>query len=304
MDLMKVEINSKLFAIYIMYIIYIWFCECVDLICFILSVPQQMIISRIFCAFLIVGLFCKIKDKIQFAVNRKYRITKGIGIFFILLVGLIKSLYPDLSYDVGNYHLIAQRNKFVNYFEVGFGGGTFQIWGFRLGDRLFAPFYQLLGYRYGTLLNLFVIILIYIQTADFIDELNEKVIKNKTISSVINPALLSLMILSVHDLVMQIASYNVDLLAIPLCIEMLRKVCIESDNAEHEYFAFLGGIAFCLKMTNVVYVIPLLIVYIVKYIKKIGIIDWIKCLVLGIAPFSIYALKRRFTDCNILRLAR
>ncbi len=202
-------------------------------------------------------------------------------------------MYPDYASDTGNYHLIAQRSDFVNWFENGFGAGTFQIWGFRLGDRLFNLFNSVLGYRYGTLLNIFIVIIIYLQITDFLDIIFDRLMPNyrtKKIFKIINPAILAVIALTVHDLIMIVATYYTDLLAIPILLEMLYKICLKEKNEEHQYFAFLGGLAFALKMTNVVYIIPLLIIYIIKNLKIIKIIDYLKCFIIGIVPFSIYAI--------------
>lgn len=133
---------------------------------------------------------------------------------------------------------------------------------------------------------MFVIILVYIQISDLIETtVTEETRKVKFFSS----SIFALIVVFVHDMAMEIASYNVDLLAIPLCIEMLR-ICINRDNTAHEYYAFLAGMALALKLTNIVYIIPLLLVYVVKNRKRINGIDWIKCVTVGSAPVSIYAI--------------
>ncbi len=283
---MKIEVSNKPLAIYILYILFIWFCECIDLLCFLTSLPQQTFFSRVVALFFVAFLIFSVREKVCLAKEKKYSITKIITIIFIIMLGLVKSCYPDTSYDVGNYHLIAQSNDFVHYFESGFGGGNFQIWGFRLGDRLFNPFVQILGYRYGTVLNLLVIILLYIQVSNLIDSFFEEKIRNV---KAFNPYILAFIVVFVHDSAMEMASYNVDLLAIPLCIEML-SICVNKSNGTHEYFAFLAGMALTLKMTNIVYIIPLLLVYIVKNIKRIKGTDWIMCFIMVIVPFSIYTI--------------
>ena len=76
--------------------------------------------------------------------------------------------------------------------------------------------------------------------------------RTKKIFKIINPAILAVIALTVHDLIMIVATYYTDLLAIPILLEMLYKICLKEKNEEHQYFAFLGGLAFALKMTNVV----------------------------------------------------
>lgn len=290
--ILRVEVSNKFVMAYIYYIVFVWLCECSDLVCFLLNIPQQTIVSRILIILMYGGGVIQLKK--LYAIKRnKYSFTKLIVSIIILVLGMIKSLYPDYSSDTGNYHLIAQSSDFVNWFENGFAPGTFQIWGFRLGDRLFNLFSRILGYRYGTLLNIFIVVIIYIQITDFLDTLFDRLFSNyqtEKIFKIINLAVLAIIALTVHDLVMVVATYYVDLLAIPILLEMLYKVCLIEENKEHQYFAFLGGIAFALKMTNIVYIVPLLFVYIIKNIKIINIIDYLKCFIIGIVPFSIYAV--------------
>lgn len=281
------RVGNKPLAIYLIYILFIWFCECMDLFCFFTSLPQQTAFSRIIALLVVAFLIQGIRDKITFAKAEKYDKTKVVGILGIFFAAMVKSIYPDTSFDVQNYHLIAQNTDFVNFFEIGFGGGNFQIWGFRLGDRLFSPLINILGYRCGTVLNGLVIILLYIQITDLIDGLIPKEYKNQRI---FNPSVLAFLVVTVHDVAMQMATYNVDLLALPLLLEMLR-ICISNEGGRHEYFVLLAGVAFALKMTNVVYIIPLLLVYLIKNRKRVTVIDWIKCLIIGAlqsGPYMIY----------------
>ena len=212
---------------------------------------------------------------------------KIAGILSIILVGIVKSIYPDKSYDVGNYHLIAQNMDFVNYFEIGFGGGNFQIWGFRLGDRLFSPFINTLGYRQGTILNALVIALLYVQVSDLIDSM---IVEEYKKQKLFNSSVLAILVVFVHDVAMEMSTYMVDLLALPLLIEMLRICVVNDKNSRHEYFAVLAGIAFAIKITNVVFIIPLLLVYLIKNRKRIKGIDWIKCFAIGLIPSVIYVI--------------
>ena len=44
---LRVEVSNKLVIAYIYYIVFIWLCECSDLVCFLFNIPQQTIFSRI-----------------------------------------------------------------------------------------------------------------------------------------------------------------------------------------------------------------------------------------------------------------
>lgn len=282
----KLAVSNRPLAVYLIYILFIWLCECMDLFCFFVSLPQQTPVSRMIALFFMTLLILGIFKKVSIKNTEKYDIIKTAGIIFIILVSLIKSIYPDTSFDVNNYHLISQSIDFTNFFEIGFGGGNFQIWGFRLGDRLFSPFINVLGYRCGTALNGLVIALLYIQIADLFDGLIPKEYKSQRI---FNPAVLAFLIVTVHDVDMQMATYNVDLLALPLLIEMLA-ICMSNGEGRHEYFVLLAGAAFAIKMTNVVYIIPLLLVYLIKNREGITVIDFIKCFIIGVIPSGIYMI--------------
>lgn len=282
----KLAISSRPLAVYLIYILFIWVCECMDLFCFFVSLPQQTVFSRMIALLFVALLILMISKKVSIRNTGKYDIIKTAGIIFIILVSLIKSIYPDTSFDVNNYHLILQSIDFTNFFETGFGGGNFQIWGFRLGDRLFSPLINVLGFRCGTVLNGLVIALLYIQIADLIDGLIPKEYKDQRM---FNPSILAFLVVTVHDVTMQTATYNVDLLALPLLIEMLA-ICMSNGEGRHEYFVLLAGAAFAIKMTNVVYIIPLLLVYLIKNRKRITGIDFIKCFMIGVIPSGIYMI--------------
>ena len=45
--ILRVEVSNKFVMAYIYYIVFVWLCECSDLVCFLLNIPQQTIVSRI-----------------------------------------------------------------------------------------------------------------------------------------------------------------------------------------------------------------------------------------------------------------
>lgn len=287
-----IKISNAFLVIYLAYIIYVWLSEALNLCLFLLGYEQATLISRIVVAILILILYAVMRDRIVIE-RRKPSFFAYAFLTLIALFGIIKSCYPDVGYDTGNYHILAQSREFINWFEKGYGAGNFQVWGFRLGDRLFTLFREFFGYRYGTILNTLIIMLIYIQIVDLLYQcIHNLKVKCKKVNYFFLE-LIAVPVVFVHDMVMEVGTYYVDILAIPLCIELVKKICIDEQKDqnifEYGYIAFLMGIVFALKLTNIVYIIPLLIMYLwnnYTKIKKIG--EWFACILLGIMPCSIY----------------
>lgn len=82
-----------------------------------MNLPQQTIASRILILALLGIFIFRIKDKICFMRNEKYMYTKIVVSVLIFAFGLIKSTYPDNSFDIGKYHLIVQTSEFINWFK-------------------------------------------------------------------------------------------------------------------------------------------------------------------------------------------
>lgn len=88
-------------------------------------------------------------------------------------------------------------------------------------------------------------------------------------------ALWAFMIIMVQDAVLMIGTYYVDILALPLGLEVLNHLLRasekEPDKKNIYYFALLNGIWFAFKMTNIVFVVPCIMIYIVMVRKKLSV---------------------------------
>lgn len=226
----------------------------------------------------------------------KLKVETGliVGILIILVFGIITSVYPDKAYDTYNYHLIAQNPRFENYFTEDFGYGNFQVWGFRLPDRLFFYFRYLLGFRFGTFLNPLVLIVSYTQIYGYLGEIIAKTFareRGKFASVVCNKTLWGLIILLPLDVVLMCGTYYADLLAFPIALEAMRILIMQRDEFSTEsiaYFALVNGLWIGLKLTNIVYVIPCVLIYIVMHFGQMRLKDWVIALVAGLWPFVVY----------------
>lgn len=282
----KVHIGSKVFFLFLCYIVFIWLCEVIDLVCFIFGFPQVTIISRL----IVIGVWgfilYVILQNITFVKNEFNYIFLTTGIILIFGLGLFKGMRIDISYDTGIYHLIAQNPGFMNYFEQHYGLGNFQIWGFRLSDRLFYPFRFVLGLRMGTLFNSFVLSICYYQLIQILKEISHGRLKRYV-------EVYALIILLGQDCLFTLGNYYIDIIGIPLGLEITRLLIKSSkthmNNVEIIYFSILNGLLFAMKMTNIVYCIPavLIFIFLCKKIKlKIFAISGIGCCL----PCSVYLL--------------
>ena len=289
-DKTKVVFGSKPFLIFLVYVIFIWLCEATDLVFFLCGWKSNYVyVSAVLSGGITLILGLKLCKRIDFACTSVGLIYFS-GAAFIACFGFYKSVLPDVATDTWNYHIVAQSPGFVNYFDDHFALGNFQVWGFRLGDRLFYLFRVILGYRMGTVLNTLVLILAFYQLIQLMQMFNQKLARH--VSSTI-VELVALFICLSQWILFDLGIYYVDILAFPIALEVIRLLMKVRDNSpsqiETVYFAILNGFLLAFKMTNVVYVIPALILFIVisKNIKfKTLVISSFLCVV----PCIIYLI--------------
>lgn len=300
----KIKISNPLFGIYLTYIFIVLGCDAVDVVCYVFGWKQTSILSRIIVLSLCIIVLYKFLPYIKIE-KKKIEWKKFIGVLVLLVLGIGKSVYPDTAYDTLAYHLTAQNPGFVNYFQEDFAKGNFQVWGFRLGDKLFYPFRYLLGYRFGTLLNVFILILIYLQIYDILSRVYEKYgKKQKDIVSYIstNKVIWALLLTLMQDAAFMIGLYYVDILAVPIGIGVMSQL-IEAVSEEQKpvniiYYAALNGIWFALKMTNIIYIIPCVIIYIYYVRKTIDIRCLGKSALAAAFPCCIYLIYNYVSTGN------
>ena len=145
----------------------------------------------------------------------------------------------------------------------------------------------------GTLLNALAMLVIYRQVTVFLsmeaDRLERKCSWSKHLAPV-----LAFLIVSRLELIQESGSYMVELLALPFLLEMVFLLLRGLDEAKREreavLFCLFGGILFCLKMTNIVYLVPLVLLYLWKIRKYLTPKLFLGCLVTGMIPVSVYLI--------------
>ena len=297
-----ISTGNRGFLLYLAYIIFILFRDAIDLLCFFVGWPQPTILSAIIAVAGTIGVWFYFRKHLK---HTKIGISLGviICIVAISIYGVFKSVIPDLSYDTMNYHLLIQDPGFKNYFQYNVAPGNFQMFGFALPDRMFYYPRLFLGYRMGTLMNTAVFLLMYVQTYELLKILyGEKLaaVREKTnqaygksvVNLLFSEWLLAFAIVMVHDVVGQYGTYLIDSIGIPVALELVR-ILVTNNNEKHNsrsimYFAFLAGVFFCMKMTHIVYLVPLVIAFVWQNIKEFNWKLFLACIVVGLSPVAIY----------------
>ena len=213
----KWRVTTRSFAVLLAYTLFIWWLEVLDLLAWLLHVPQGTVLSRA-AALVLCGA-------VMAAIGRFEWDHAGVspffiaGSLFILAFFSVKGFAPDQSYDTQNYHLLSQIPGFVDNLHYHVIPGRFQMFGFRLGDRMFYPFRALFGLRMGTMLNALAMLVIYRQVTVFLsmeaDRLERKCSWSKHLAPV-----LAFLIVSRLELIQESGSYMVELLALPFLLEI------------------------------------------------------------------------------------
>ncbi len=290
----KVRCENILLIVYLSYIFWVVFVEWINLFVYLLDIKYIAGVAESISICMCVFCVAQLRKMIY---TRKTRIDAEsiIGTIVIIGIGVLTSVYVDNSFDTYNYHLIAQNPKFRNYFVDDYGYGNFQVWGFRLPDRLFYYFRLILGFRFGTILNSIVIAIAFVQIYNLLqrwmkDEYGKSVLNNVFC----NPLIWSLVIVLQLDAIFMYGTYYVDVMALPIAIEVIRILLEEREEEQNTstitYFALLSGVWIAFKLTNIIFVVPCVLLYVYQHIKNFKIYDWGIAIVCGAFTWSDYII--------------
>ena len=202
----KWRVSTRSFAVLLAYTLFIWWLEVLDLLAWLLHIPQGTVLSRA-AALVLCGA-------VMAAIGRFEWDHAGVsplfivGSLFILAFFSVKGFAPDQSYDTQNYHLLSQIPGFVDNLHYHVIPGRFQMFGFRLGDRMFYPFRALFGLRMGTMLNALAMLVIYRQVTVFLSMEADRLEKKCSWSKHLAPVL-AFLIVSRLELIQESGSYMV-----------------------------------------------------------------------------------------------
>lgn len=108
----KWRVTTRSFVVLLAYTLFIWWLEVLDLLAWLLHVPQGTVLSRA-AALVLCGA-------VMAAIGRFEWDHAGVspffiaGSLFILAFFSVKGFAPDQSYDTQNYHLLSQIPGFVD----------------------------------------------------------------------------------------------------------------------------------------------------------------------------------------------
>ena len=271
-------------------IFYILFILINDYLCFIFKENFNLIFY---------GISFLICISISFLLHKKIKIT-GIEfnkldlllIFILIWVFWCRMAIPDSSFDTLNYHLYLQNRLFSNNVSFNFFPARWiNTFSFPLGDRMNGFIRYLFGYRLGTILDIFILIVVYYQV---------KFILSKFISNKYYIATISGIILLTEQILANMVTYYVDLISIPIILEIIIVITSseKKNNFHNCYLLLLSGILCALKISNGFYVIPFAIIYLIKNHKTINYKTFIFGTLLFILPVFVYALNNYLQTGN------
>ena len=243
-----------------------------------------LIVSTIITLLLSIGLIRLKLVRLSFGKERaKTRWVQVFGVVIIWAFTLIKVAFPESSYDAFNYHLYFQQlfnRDFLRYdfFPIRAVNAFYLV----LGDRMMYVFRFLLGYRLGTVLNSFVITILYLQLTSFLREFFE--IKSEVVCMIaVTIGLLT------ENVIWEYCSYLVDVLAVPFILELFIQ-SVRKERSNCIFLCLLCGFAVSIKISNVFFVAPLMLYYIITHAKEIRIYEIIVGALVAIATVGVYLL--------------
>lgn len=223
-------------------------------------------------------------------ISLDFQKTDLLIIILVLLEMVLKIAVPDTSYDVAMYHIYQQEFPFIDKINFDFfPGRTLNSYLFPLGDRIFYLSRYLLGFRLGTILSYYCIIILFYQ----IKELTNNILENKNNKVV---SLLSSLIFFEYTIYYFTGIYYIDLFSAVFIMEL---ICLifqkEEINKSKLYFIFLiMGISIGIKVPNLLAVIPIFIYFVFKNRKKLflnlKIKDIFICIILFFIPYFVYVI--------------
>jgi hypothetical protein len=209
-------------------------------------------------------IHCRFKEKNLNRNNSSILLFTFIFIFPLLFIYVLRAAVPDTSFDPIEYHITSAQRALSGFPYI---AGDF----FPAGIHTYPPtasmvlglFRDLLGYRAGTIGNFLVMLWIAFVVDKFLYEL---------ISSALKRYFFIILIISCEYMFIEMTIYMVDLLGVPLLLEALwitkKFDGINNKNYYICYISLILGLSVALKLTNLAFVIPLLIFLIIQAIRS------------------------------------
>jgi hypothetical protein len=202
--------------------------------------------------------------------------------FPLFVIYVSRFVFPDVTYDVLTYHISAAERTLRGYpslIDPPFNP---------MPDMVTGIYRHILGYRVGTIVN--YLALIWVATI-LVKFLRAFLIRTWLIYLAV------LLILLTESLLFEINGYLVDLLALPLLLQATYSVLHIKEprtiGYSQFYIAFLLGLSVAFKLTNIVFVIPIVLVWAVRVLTgkfRLAPVPLLFLLLVFIAPVIPHAV--------------
>lgn len=183
----------------------------------------------------------------------------------LFVIYIIRIPFPDISFDVLNYHIIAAERSLRGF---PFGAQDFLPIDFPVNpmpDMVTGIYRHLLGYRVGTIVNYLTLIWVATILVKFL----RHYLKRAWLI-----CLAVLLIVLTETLLFEINNYMVDLLTVPLLLQATYLALYAKEKKAIGYddfcIAFFLGLSLAFKLTNIAFVVPIWLVWIQRlYARKV-----------------------------------
>ncbi len=232
-----------------------------------------------------------------------------IDILFVVIFALyffMKAVFPDGMADTMSYEIFVQEFSFTSKLEGMKPNLPLMSAWYSLGDRVFYYFRIVFGYRLSLLPNILVFFVSFYKLKEilfgFFKEIFPRKRKNNkpsAVASIISGA--AFLILCDEFILMGAVIIKPDLFVIPLLLECFR-IVFQTEQRDAALYFFLGlltGLSVAVKLTNVVYFLPLIILAVYqdirqKTFKPIKLVWGALGVILPAAPFALYGVIFNF----------
>lgn len=313
------ETNNKIklmpaFTFFIVYSLFLLNSDVLSLVLFYIGLSDLNWMAVILSAIitLIVAFFFRRNVLVQ---KHNLDAMGWIVIGLIILLGTIRGILPDTSCDVARAHIFFQQVGFEdnindNAFPAGY---TFY---FYLSDKFAYYFRLLLGYRMGTLANAVSLIVAFLETRSLLSETIGEVfykIRKSQIEKATKSPIYALLSLTVNEsffagaasltyfAISELGTYMVDIVGLPIMVYLIRgAIKKEKDEVLPQFFfyALMSGLCFAYKQTNIILIIPVLLMYLIRHWKKLNVKIFLICMMAGVFPAAPYLLYSYISTGN------
>lgn len=298
--------------IYMVYLSFLVLCDVANFGVYILSggrIPVYVLLL-----FGAVFVFCVYRFR-EYICIEKLRMDLMAYIFLglIFVLAFIRGILPDTSYDVMNARVFWQFPGFQDNIDYNTFPAAFTFF-FPLPDRIFYYPRVLLGYRLGTITNAFVLALVYIEIRELVETLlggklsvlwkDMEKYSSETqvvVKAVFNKSFLAAVSCLLYYIIAELGTYMVDITALPLLLVLLKKLFAKECDTSIIQFAltaYMAGICIALKVSNVIFLVPLILIYVIKNRKNMRIRDFLVCIIVGIFPSATYLIYAYISTGN------